>query len=232
MKTFKSLFIISVCLFSISLFAEEKNEGQKGKGVKGCFDRFIERMNANPPDTLVDITDTTHSGYGAPYVKFTTIGGKLGVLVGGQGGWIINDSFVIGGGGCGLTTDHKKKAITADHDPDDLSLALGYGGMRLEYHIFPKKLIHFSIGTLVGAGGYTLYERGHRRDYEDEDEFREAESFFILEPELNMFLNITRFLRLGIGGSYRYVNGVSNYGLENKDLMDYSGQVSLQFGWF
>ena len=32
-------------------------------------------------------------------VKFTEIDGEFGVLVGGRGGWIINDSFVIGAGG-------------------------------------------------------------------------------------------------------------------------------------
>jgi hypothetical protein len=40
-----------------------------------------------------------NGGYGAPVVKFMSLGGEVGVLVGGRGGWIINHTFVIGGGG-------------------------------------------------------------------------------------------------------------------------------------
>ena len=44
-------------------------------------------------------SDIRHGGFGGPVVKFTEIDGQFGVLVGGRGGWIINDSFVIGAGG-------------------------------------------------------------------------------------------------------------------------------------
>ena len=38
-------------------------------------------------------------GFGAPVWKITQINGETAMLTGGRGGWIINHTFVIGGGG-------------------------------------------------------------------------------------------------------------------------------------
>ena len=53
-----------------------------------------------------------YGGYGGPVVKFTTINNDWEVMVGGRGGWIINHSFVLGGGGYGLVTDVEAYAYT------------------------------------------------------------------------------------------------------------------------
>jgi len=39
-----------------------------------------------------------NGGYGAPVVKFSTVKNNFAVFVGGYGGWLINHSFMIGGG--------------------------------------------------------------------------------------------------------------------------------------
>lgn len=44
-------------------------------------------------------------GYGALVVKFGHIKGEGGILVGVQGGWIVNHTLVIGGGGYGLANN-------------------------------------------------------------------------------------------------------------------------------
>ncbi|NIN69246.1 MAG: hypothetical protein GTO63_32105, partial [Anaerolineae bacterium] len=58
---------------------------------------------AQEPETLIE-GDVRHGGFGGPVVKFTEVNNEFGVLVGGRGGWIINDSFVLGAGGYGLVT--------------------------------------------------------------------------------------------------------------------------------
>lgn len=51
-----------------------------------------------------------HGLYGAPAVSFSGIDGRMALLVGGQGGWIINfnqnHTFVIGGAGYSLTNEY------------------------------------------------------------------------------------------------------------------------------
>ena len=90
--------------------------------------------------------DIKHGGYGGPVLKVTQINGDTGLMVGGRGGWIINDTFCLGAGGYGLATIHEvpdaakavytKQIIVNDaieEVPRDLELALGYGGLTLEY---------------------------------------------------------------------------------------------------
>ena len=85
--------------------------------------------------------DIEHGGYGGPVFKFTQIGPNqdYGYLVGGQGGWIINHQFVLGGGGYGLSNN-----IPADWLPESPDLYptfgtqylnFGYGGLFLAYKI-------------------------------------------------------------------------------------------------
>ena len=55
-------------------------------------------------ETLVS-GKTESGGYGGPLCKMGQINGETGIFVGGQGGWIINHRFVLGGTGYGLVND-------------------------------------------------------------------------------------------------------------------------------
>ncbi len=205
--------------------------------IRTAIKNSIQKALGDDDFVVGNLLKLNHGGYGAPYVKMTRIGPEDSLLVGGRGGWIINDSFAIGGGGCGLVTPHKLEKITGKDDPDKLKFGMGYGGMRFEYYFLPKGLFVISIGTLIGAGGYSLYQQINYDGNSDNGDNTnnsntKGEGFFVLEPELNMFINITRFFRIGIGGSYRFINGVNEYDLKDRDLRDFSGQIVFAFGWF
>ncbi|MBI5324668.1 MAG: hypothetical protein HZB41_05265 [Ignavibacteriae bacterium] len=110
------------------------------------------RQDTDDTETLFGSGEITHGGYGAPELKLTQIQGEMGLLVGGRGGWIINSTFSIGGGGYGLVTSHK---ISNYKPPFDTAayLRVGYGGIFFEYINSSNKLIHFTVNTLIGAGG-------------------------------------------------------------------------------
>lgn len=57
-------------------------------------------------ETLLGAADVEHGGYGALVVRFTSVNGELGVLVGGRGGCIVNHSFSLGGAGYGLANKY------------------------------------------------------------------------------------------------------------------------------
>lgn len=163
-----------------------------------------------------------HGGYAGPVVKFTTINNDWEVMVGGRGGWIINHSFVLGGGGYGLVTD-----VEAEHidQRGDVVLELGYGGGMLEYVGYPNELIHYSISLLIGGGGVNyVREITNTRLYTD------ADAFFVLEPEVNFMVNITTHFRAGVGAGYRLISGVDLAGLSDSDIGGLSINMIFKFG--
>jgi hypothetical protein len=174
-------------------------------------------------ETLME-GDLRHGGFGGPAVKLTQLDGRFGAFVGGRGGWIINSSFVIGGGGYGLANLKNFEHLTnTSGDPGRFSM--GYGGLELTYVLRPDEAVHFSIGALIGAGGVVWNPRGPSGTQEDD-------AFFIAEPELDVVLNVTRFMRVGLGGSYRFVSGVDLLEIEAGDVSGLAGVVTLKFGSF
>jgi hypothetical protein len=173
-------------------------------------------------------------GYGAPVMKFTSVKGDFAFMMGGYGGWLINHSFMIGGGGYGLVTTHRpdQTARSMFGIPEADRMEFGYGGGVLEFIFHPMSVVHSSVSLLVGAGEVS-YTR------QDEDGFdiwsgytKQRDRVFVLEPSVNIELNVTTFFRVNAGGSYRYVSGVSMYGLKNKDLSGPSVNIALKFGAF
>lgn len=168
--------------------------------------------------------DLRHGGFGAPVMKFSEIDGRFGLLVGGRGGWIINRSVVIGGGGYGLTNVGNFEHVT-NGAGDPGGLQMGYGGLELGYVHRPEELVHLSLGLLVGAGGVVWNPdspSGNRVD----------DAFFIAEPELDVVLNATRVFRVALGVSYRLTQDVELLDLRDSDLSGIAGIVSLKFGSF
>lgn len=163
-------------------------------------------------------------GFGSPVVKITKINGESAVLVGGRGGWIINHTFVLGGGGYGLVTNVNAIITDSTHQ----YLQMGYGGIDLEHIISSNSLLHFSTGLLIGGGGVGYQDE---RDNFLKDSHR-MNSFFILEPSVQTNLNVTHFFRIAAGISYRYVSGLKSTLTTNDDLSGPSAVLALKFGKF
>ncbi len=161
-------------------------------------------------------------GFGGPVLKITPINGKTGVLLGGRGGWILNHSFVIGGGGYGLVSDI---AATTPGPGGEPFINFAYGGLELEYIHQWTKLLHSSFGVLIGAGGVgTRLENGSNSG--------DSKSFFTMEPWVNGNLNVTDFFRISAGVSYRWVTGANSPAASDGDLSGVAGILLLRFGSF
>jgi hypothetical protein len=170
------------------------------------------------PRTLLSVTDLRFSGYGGPFIRATSLGGEPGLIVGGRGGVIINDSLVLGGSGSGSAYTEAEAVF----DGKERKIDFGYGGFLAEYYFFPKNLVLFSVGCMVGGG--TIGDFTER--YED------GNAFFVVEPEANVFVNVTRYFRLGTGISYRFSNGIDLDGFDDEDFRGFSGSLLFNFGWF
>jgi hypothetical protein len=91
---------------------------------------------------------------------------------------------------------------------------MGYGGLVLEYFVDPDRLWNFSVRGLLGGGASS---------------WNWTDPYFVAEPELKATLNITRRVRLGFGGGYRFVRG--SYGAKER-LSGPVASIDLKFEAF
>lgn len=203
-------------------------------------DYEMEQKNEQEMQTLFN-RQLTYGGYGAPELKLTNFNNNPGLIVGGHGGFILNHRFIIGGGGYGLVTKSK-------FSNDTLNIGTGYGGLRLEYVCCSHKLVHFSVPVLIGGGGAAVLEKNRDageygeinwdvNDNDDWDEWDdygviESSGYFVVEPGVNVELNIVKHFRIAMGSSYRYIAGTDLEYIKDADLSNFSFNLSFKFGVF
>jgi hypothetical protein len=164
----------------------------------------------------------SHGGYGGLVFKYSKVDGDYKTFIGAKGGWIINHTLVVGLAGYGLVDEFNEDWWYYDFDP---GLQMGYGGFMLEYIVHPHRLVHLSTSLLIGGGGYSYAE--YWLDFSNE-----TDNFFVIEPEMNMMLNVTNYFRMGFGVGYRFVDNDRYLVLDDKDLSGLSLTLTLKFGWF
>ncbi|KPK68083.1 hypothetical protein AMJ87_12415 [candidate division WOR_3 bacterium SM23_60] len=182
----------------------------------------VRKISSPPEDETLIRGKPQIGGFIAPVMSMSRVNEQGAVLVGLRGGIIINRSFVLGLAGYGLAND-------VDISPFDYRhLDFGYGGFFLEYVNRPHKLVHLSVHSLIGGGGLR-----HREDwYDDWFDGRYADAVFVFEPGLDVIVNITKHIRLGIGGSYRMVRDVELGSLDDNDISGPSASLIFKFGRF
>jgi hypothetical protein len=185
--------------------------------------------SAAQEETLVK-SDTESGGFGAPVLKYTSIYGQNTLMIGGRGGWIINHSFVIGGGGYGTVTEvDAPEGILPELG--SLDLKFEYGGLELEYILNPKSLAHIGFYILIGGGSIKF--SNDTGSYHEGDHTVGPDDFvFVMEPSINGELNITDWFHITAGVSYRFVTGVEQTSLVDSDFSGVSGVLTFKFGSF
>lgn len=177
-------------------------------------------------------------GYGGPLCKIGRINGETGIFFGGQGGWIINHRFVLGGKGYILVNPFDLKGL------ENIEVGFGCGGVLLEYIMASNKLLHFSFECMIGAGGVYNDVNNYAAPHDPID--YTGDMGFVLEPGFNLNLNVTKYFRIAAGVSYRYVNGIeydagapyrdiirTGYNdISGSDLSGVSAQLVMKFGVF
>lgn len=160
-------------------------------------------------------------GYGGPELRLTSVNGDFAVMMGGRGGWIINHKLVIGGGG--WSTANNLKLDSNIQNP--LQLNMKYGGITFEYYFSPEDFLHFGVDALVGGGNVSLRENNSNREIA-------LDRFFVFEPGVNLFLNVSRYVRISLGANYRFISLAHLKQIGNSDLSGPAIRGTLKFGLF
>jgi hypothetical protein len=178
------------------------------------------------PEPEVLITDGhDHGGWGAPVVAVSRVRGCDAVFVGGRGGWLIDHRLTLGGGGFGLASGVPAPDVLQP-TAGRYDLNVGYGGLWIEYGLAPLRVVHVSVGTLVGAGGVSLRQGGSAVQGD------RSSAAFALEPSVLVELNLVRFARVAVGASYRWLAGVRLAGLTTGDVSGLAFVASVKLGKF
>jgi hypothetical protein len=159
---------------------------------------YAAAQSQQPTDTLVK--GKTQLGFAVtPEVKLSRMNDEFAALAGCSFGLVMKPNFLIGVAAYGKITDLSSHGY------------MGYGGILLEYFKNPHRLVHYSIGGLLGAGNAAV----------------SPSPFFVAEPQGRVNVNITPWFRLGFGGGYRFIGGAR---CANSSLRGPTASITLMFG--
>lgn len=190
-------------------------------------------------ETLLGDHQITATGFGGPIFRVSEIGNEPAYFFGGRGGAVFNEKLIIGGSWNALVYPNRRTDITGeDYDGRYEHFHMFYAGPMFGLQFFQKNLINMSLTSITGAGVFAYTDWYSDREQQDidegqrESEIKDPEFFFVAEPTLMLHLNVTRWMRIGGGISYRYTNGVNNNELSDDDFRRWSTVFAVDFGWF
>jgi hypothetical protein len=165
-------------------------------------------------------------------MMYSRIAGSNALMLCGEGAVIIDHALTFGGGGC-ANAEHADASAFVEPGVKEPKLHLAYGGGIIRYHFLSRSMVNVAIGALVGAGGVVIFKRDaytgdHSKDYSEYS----SEAVFVVEPQFGVYLNITRWARVGLAGGYRFVSNVDTKNMTSSDLSGPMAGVNMHAGWF
>ncbi|MEM9051254.1 MAG: hypothetical protein AAGC47_04290 [Bacteroidota bacterium] len=217
LKTLTSIFI----LISISLAIQAQETTV-----------IYEKRNRNV-QTLFS-SDGGFGGHLSINAKGTEIYNESALLVGTELVFTLNHSLNIGVAGYGMPTRVEYQPSTDLSPRDDLFLELGYGGLFFEPVFFDEKLVHLTLPIIIGGGwaGVSNFDYFDINDDYDSVYLSDESLFFMIEPGVNLEVNLARNVRFTLGGSYRFVNGSDIENVSDDDLGGLALGAGIRVGWF
>ena len=167
-------------------------------------------------DTLIDLDNARVGAFGGPVFKSSHIKNQQTFEMGGQAGATFTTdkhSIILGGAGYGLVNELDWNSVE--------KLEMGYGGFIFGYTYNPEALVHVDTTLLLGAGGIHIIDQSNKS--------ADSATFLITELSSQIEINVTDFLEIGLGGSYRMATNPSIDNLSSDDLSKPGFFVSFQF---
>lgn len=167
--------------------------------------------------------EKTHLGmYITPALKITEVGDQVRGLVGIRGGLELNRSLYVGLAGYALPEEHQTRHWHDCDCDDDVEWEMGYGGLEFGVIAGTPRTGLLSMGVLIGGGGVD----------EDPRYYDDARGFFVLEPQLDLSVQLSRNVRLNLGGSYRIIDDYEGLRYTEDDLEGPSFNIGVAIGIF
>jgi len=145
--------------------------------------------------------------------------------------WVANHGLAIGFAGTGFATQPYHDAITTDlyHN-----YAGGYGGFLIEPIVMPRAPVHVSFPVIIGAGGivYNTFNDYYQNTSAPTYYVDDVRAFFIVEPGIEAEINAVKWIRLAVGGSYRFTQRVDLEDATDNPMDGFRLGFAIKFGKF
>lgn len=215
----KLITLLAILTLGITAFAQDDEKKSKDNEIQ----TIVGKNNAI-------------GGYGAISLQYTEIQDRDAFVFGARGAIVIGHMMSMGLTGTGFFND--AHAYTNGlGETQDISLAGGYGGFFFEPVLFSKFPVHVAIPVTIGAGGVGVVsdkDNDNGDIWDNEYESQGSDAFMVIEPGIEVELNVTRFFRFCVGGYYRYTSHVDipEFDIPTGILKGFSGGVTFKFGRF
>ena len=157
----------------------------------------------------------------APMFEAGQVDGSTATLWGARAGVVYADKISVGGFYKASANDITATSETLGGLHYDIQAA----GAFLEYTLFAEKAFHLTIPVQIG---------GAEIDVDNEtgtDPFGE-QNFLLIEPGVMLEVNLHKYVRLNIGGTYRFTNSFEYRNINQSDVAGFNGHVGVKFGLF
>lgn len=178
------------------------------------------------------------SGFGAPFVEFSSVNNEFAVCLGAGGGLLISQTVFIGGYFEGMMTNHYREDLRTVVYIEKPEIAFEHGGIWLGYIYQHNRAIHGGLSLKLGWGEIDLEGNGYDNTSGVDYDFRDR--IFTVIPQAEIELNLTKWFKVNVGLGYRFVTGIdATYFDEQGNQVnfyktsDYNspiGTISLIFG--
>jgi len=174
----------------------------------------------NPMDHLFKDKPRDLNFYINPVVQFSQIDLQSSTIPGFGVGMIIHKKILIG-----VQYNLTLKDINLPSANGSGNLKMRWGGLHLEYTLWPLQMVHLTFPLTTGVGKLSITGNTNGT-LSGTPNFLFAESGMIIE------FNIWKYAKLGLGTTYRYTGNVSYNSITSGDLSGFAAVASLKFGMF
>lgn len=184
-KTFISLIVTvsTVFFISTSLIGQDETE----------YGTLLSRDNG-----------FSHGAYVGMDFGYTEVANRSSFLTGVTIAWVIDHTIELGIAGKGFVTNPLPDLLLENNN---FMYAGGYGGLHCAVNVLGNKPINVSIPIILGVGEIS-YIRSQYDGYYDNFYPESHYMYFVIEPGIDLQLNMTKFFRLSAGVSYRYTSDI------------------------
>jgi len=214
MKKYFLFAVLAICLLNVS--AQE-----------------VVQTRGYQPKTLLKEGGRLTGGYFAMQPKLTYLADQVSLLVGANMAMVLGHQLNIGLAGYALSSDVDVNYVMINGYWQTYAftgvLEFAYAGILLEPVFFNKSAIHFTAPLIFGPGIGSVRDT---RIWENGSSNVGSDAFWVVEPGLNLELNITKVLRFNAGASYRFVFDSDLPGMSDKFLSDIAIMAGLKIGWY
>ncbi|MBK8718106.1 MAG: hypothetical protein IPN32_25750 [Deltaproteobacteria bacterium] len=147
-----------------------------------------------------------------------------------RGGLLLGERFSIGGSFVRMTKRFGPPLRGTSGKTYDLAMA--YGGVQIGVAVIRRGRFELGIDSLLGVGVGCISRKGSRHDSNVDARCVERVKMFVAEPGAFMHFALTKWMRLGLNGGYRFV--ARERWASGSQIAMSGGYVGMNvdFGWF